>query len=318
MTAQLGDAQAASPELLRLLELKADGREFVEATRRFDLEQQKLIEWDLKLAGEHQDNGEPKLAVEKQEDAKRRVALIDEAWRQVLGEYPNDSRANTYYGELLYDYLGDSMGGVQLWLLAIHVDDKEGRGHNNLAIHYFHSGDYDKGLKHLGKALKEEPKNPDFLYNAAQLYLNHFPFIAEKYDISKQKLYEQAMKHSRDAAKYAPDDYEIVSDYATNFYAAEGFEVKVDWKQAAEAWRAARKIAKSEEDKFFTLLNEGRTWLRASDNKNAAAALTQALMIRPDSEAAKKLLDEANGQSPAPESETSGPASDAGAAAPSQ
>ncbi len=57
----------------------------------------------------------------------------------------------------------------------------------------------------MEEALEVEPDNPDFLYNATQLYLNFYPQVAKRYEWPKKKVYHEAMKMSRKAAKLAED-----------------------------------------------------------------------------------------------------------------
>lgn len=294
------ESAAISPELAPLEALANDQKALVDATRRFDLQQQSLIDWDRSMASEYSNSGLPDLVATKGQDIRRRLALIREAWEFVLGYYPNNARANNYYGELFYDYLGDQWKGLEYWKLAVKFDEDLGLAHNNLGLHYFHQGQYDKGLRHLGTALGLEPKNPDFLFNVAQIYLNYFPQLEKKYDMNRKKVYKEAIRMSRDAAKYAPDEFDLLQDYAVNFYAAENFGVEADWEEAAEAWEKARAYAPNAQSRFFTFLNEGRVWLRAKKPERAAVALEEAKRLRPDSEVTSQLLDQANREAGTP------------------
>jgi tetratricopeptide (TPR) repeat protein len=259
--------------LAHLANLTGDQEQLVEAVRRFHRQQLALVDWDRRLLTDYSQDGQDDLALTKVQDIRKRVALARDAWRYVLDYYPNNALANNYYGELQYDHLGDPAGGVQSWLLATRLDDKLGLPHNNLALHYVHAGQIDTGLRHLGKALDLDPKNPDFLYNGAQFYLNYFPRLEKQFEFKKVKLYKEAMRMSRDAAKYAPGDFQIVQDYAVNFFAAQNFGVEPDWNEAAAAWQKAQALAPGEEEKFYTVLN-------------------RALAIRPESDVAQRLLGE--------------------------
>jgi tetratricopeptide (TPR) repeat protein len=172
------------------------------------------------------------------------------------------------------------------------MDEDLAMPYNNLGLHYFHSGDYDRGLTNIGKALDLEPENPDFLFNTTQIYLTYFPQIEKEFGMDKEKLYKEAMRMSKDAAKYAPNDFQILQDYAANFYAGENFGVEVNWSEAALAWQQALPMAPSDADKFYVLLNEGRTWKFANQPGKAAEALNKALVYEPDSRVAKQLLEE--------------------------
>lgn len=286
-------AQAPLPgELVHLQVLVENPRELVDAVRRFDLQQQKLLEWDGDLARKHAAAGQRDLASIQAEESSRRKALIERAWVFTLQYYPNNPRANNYYGEFLYDYRGRIAEALQKWLLATRMNEDFASPHNNLGIHYFHVGDYDNGLNHLGKALKLDPKNPDFLYNLSQMYVIHFPQIRQKYKMSEKELYREAMRLSKKAAKYAPDDYEIVKDYAMNFFAGANFGIEVDWGQGAEAWVQARALSRNAQDRFYCHLQEGRAWIRADESARALASLNEARAFEPDSVVVQNLIHE--------------------------
>lgn len=296
LAATQGATAATLPdELAHLEELRGNEAALVEAVRRFAEQQQAMIIWDRELMEDYVRENDQALAETKLADLQRRLQLIETAWQFVLSHYDANARAHNYYGEFLYDYRQDPLGGVRHWNLAVSTNSKLASPHNNLAIHYFHTGMYDHGLRHLGEALELEPKNPDFLYNAAQLYLTYFPQFERKYDLTRAELFKEAMRMSRDAAKLAPEDYPIAKDYATNFYLGEQFKLKVDWEEAARAWQAAHALAPNEAEKFFTLLNEGRVWLRAGNKARASEVLQKALALEPESDVVKNLLAEAGG-----------------------
>jgi len=282
-------------ELAHLDALADEPEALVDGARRFDLQQKKLIDWDLSLIEGYRREGKADLAATKQDDIRRRVMLMRQAWEFVTARYPNNARGQNYYGEFLYDFAKQQEKAVQAWRVAIGLDDELAGAHNNLGIHYFHTGDYKRGLKRLQRALELEDDNPDFLFNMAQMYLIHFPDIQELLDVSKEKLYREAMEMSKEAAKLSPEDYELQQDYATNFYASENFGVEADWEEAARAWQTARAQAHTDVQTFFTYLNEGRTWIRSGKLKNAIVPLEAAAALKPDSSVVAQLLTKAKG-----------------------
>ncbi len=280
-------------DLAHLEALATQPEELVSAARRFGLQQQSLIEWDLALIEEYRREGKYDLARTKQAGITNRVDLMRRAWVYVIERYPNNARALNYHGEFLYDYDGQQVQAVQNWRVAIKIDEKLAAAHNNLGIHFFHNGDYRNGLEHLQRALELEDDNPDFLYNMSQMYLIHFPQVGALLDFSKDKMFKEAMRMSKDAAKFAPNDYDVLLDYATNFYAGDTYDVEIDWELAALAWQQARTQARTQIQIFFTHLNEGRTWLRADEKENAIEALEAAAAMRPDSRVVEQLLTKA-------------------------
>lgn len=280
-------------ELAHLAALAEDQDELVSAARRFDRQQQELIGWDRSLVQKFIDQGKPDLVATQQAATRKRVDLLRTAWVYVTDRYPNNARALNYYGEFMYDYDNDQAKALQNWHMAVKLDDELAAAHNNLGIHFFHVGGYRNGLDHLQRALELEDDNPDFLFNMSQMYLLFFPQLGRMLDLSKEKIYKEAMRMSKRATRFAPDDYDILLDYATNFYAAENFAIESDWEEAALAWQRARSKARTETETFFTFLNEGRTWLRSNKKGNAVKPLEEAAALRPESRVAKKLLKEA-------------------------
>lgn len=292
-TVALGST-AQLPENLAFLEsLSNDETAMVEAARNFISQEKELIETDKGLLVQYRESGKRELAESNIAEIGRRIETMDAAWTYVLSKFRNNAAANNYYGELLYDCRGNHARGLERWKIALAIDEDLDRAHNNLGIHYFHSGEVPRGLEHLTRALKLDPKNPDYLFNAAQMYLNFFPQLEKELGLTKQKLYKKAMAFSRDAARYGEGDYSLHKDFADNFWSGSNFGVKVNWEDAAEAWREAREYARDQSDVFHALMNEGRTWVHAERWDNALERLNEASQIRPDGPAIKTLLERA-------------------------
>lgn len=278
------------PELKFLETIESDEAALVDAGRRFQLQQFALMDWDDQLIQNYAADGQGDLAATQQEETQKRGKLVRTMWEWVLERYPQNARANNYYGEYLFDYSGDEAGGLKHWMTATQIDDDLGPAHNNLGIYYFHTGEYNRGLEHLDRALKLEPDNPDYLYNLAQMYLIHYPQIERITKTPRDKLYKRAMDMSKKAAALLPNDFDIVQDYAVNFFAAENFGIDADWEMAAEAWKRAQAVARTEDERFYALLNEARAWMNGKQPKNAISPLEQAVKLQTDSTVAQQLL----------------------------
>ena len=277
------------PALAHMETLEDDEAKLVDAVRGFDRLQCGLAEWDMELAEELALAGDQDLATEKMERAKERLALVEQAYDYALERYPNNGRALTYYGELIYDYQGDHAKALMLWKKAAALYPTLSAPLNDLAIHYCHTGDVPRGLEYFDRALELEPEHPDYLFNACQIYLTRFPEVAKHYDWSLKKVYKTAMKMSRKAAELT-NEYDLIEDYAVNFFAAEHFQLDADWRTAARAWQWARDRARSEVEVFYTWLNEARVWIEEGNETKARACLEEALKLRPESEVAKNLM----------------------------
>lgn len=273
--------EAAEP----LNDLMSDEDRALELLRDFHLVQMQLLEWDIALARDLQAQGDTFAAQTKVEDARERAKTVRTAYEAFLDAYPKNALAHNYYGELLYDEFGDHAAGLQQWKLALMLDEDLARAANNLAIHYSHAGDYMLAFRHLDKALDLEPDNPDFLFNAVQIYLTNSPQAMEHYGWDQEKLYKEAMKMSARAAELASDDFQVVQDYAVNFFAAERFGVEANWRAAADAWKQTRALADSPGDVYFTWLNEARAAIEGGMAERAAACLAEARTFQPDSPA---------------------------------
>lgn len=229
-------------------------------------------------------------AIDQLHDTEPNRRMVQQAYEYALDIHPRNARLLNGYGELLYDELGQTGRATRLWRRATRLDPTCAEPFNNLAIHYCHVGKYRAGLSALQKMLHLEPGNPEFLFNAVQLYLSHGPQMASLLGWEPARLYHEAMVLSQRAAASRPCDFEFLKDYALNFFTAENFGVEPDWGQAAQAWQAARHHAPNDDMRFATWLYEARTWLRASERAKAEACLKKGLALRPQSAVARELL----------------------------
>jgi len=286
-------------ELAPLRDLLDNEPLVVDALREYDVAQQALFEWDIALARKYSETGQQELAEQKAEQANRRLELVKQAYEIVLRNYPKNPRALNYYGELMYDRYGDHAVGLQNWKMSAQLDEDFAPPRNNLAVYYSHTGNYDLMMKYLDEALELDPDNPDFLFNAAQMYLIHFPQIQRIKGWNKEKIFKKAMAMSRKASELLPNDFELAEDYAVNFWASENFGVEVDWREAAAAWEHARSVAHNTDEVFNTWINEARAWLQVPNWKRARVCVEKALEIRPESAAAQTLMRRIKEQDPA-------------------
>ena len=235
-------------------------------------------------------------------EAKNTEALLCLAQLTAISElslktFDHNASVHNFRGTILYDAFGKQLEGVQEWLKAVSLDPKYSDPYNNLGMHYFHSGLYELGFQNMDKALELDPKNADYCFNMAQNYLIYRPQTEEIRGWDAPKIYKEAMKLSKKATKLAPDDYEILEDYAVNFIAAENFELEPDWKESTKAWQAAREHAENNVQTFFTWLNEGRAWRNLENKKEARRCFEAALGIIPGNEVATRLLNDVNAES---------------------
>lgn len=218
------------------------------------------------------------------------VEEIDEIYQKLLNMYPEKTIVYDEYGAYLYDYLGDETKAVELWEKGLSINPNDASINNNLALHYFHIGEYEKGWKFLQNAIQNGKNDANIMYNSAQIFIIHRNQIQEMTGWEMEKIYQQAMDYSKKATELAPTDFEIQKDYALNFFTATQFNLPIDGKTSAIAWQSARKVARNKDEEFYTWMNEARAWLAIKELKEAKRCLEQALEIRPNSEIAKNLL----------------------------
>ncbi len=218
------------------------------------------------------------------------ITTVEELYKEGLQKYPTNLRIYDDYGSFLYDYKMDYINSVKLWEQGYALNENDPSINNNLALHYFHVGDYDKGWKHLQNALKYGEKEANILYNSAQIFIIYRNQIQERTGWEKEKIYKKAMEYSEKAVKINPNDFELSKDYALNFFTATQFNLPIDGKKSANAWQNARKKARTEDEIFYTWVNEGRAWLAINELKKARECLVEAIKIRPDSKIVKEIL----------------------------
>lgn len=292
-----GSLAAETPEKFKDLETHLeDETAFVDAVRAYDRVLTTRSELAQMEAEMRKKQGDQEGFEKSMANARAATAEIRVLYDWAMGHFPNNARLQNYYGELLYDAYGDAAGALKAWTNATSMDPKLAEPHSNLAMHYCHSGRYELGFSEMETALKLDKNNPDFNYNMCQLMMIHNIQYEEIKGISQSRIYKKAMKHSATAVKYLPTDYDVLEDYALNFFAAERFGVEADWEDAAVAWQAAREHAHNDTQRFFTWLNEGRALLRTKHPDRGIVPLENALKIMPDSGPAQELLRRAREQ----------------------
>jgi len=283
-----GVSQDLPKEMEHLRELASFPDELVEEAYQYHRTQVKSISDELDSLRRNR----VALTNLKKAQLQEQANNIEKIWQFVLTKNPENARAHNYYGELLFDFLANQTDGLQHWIRASQLDPNYASPQNNLGLAMFHSGNYKKGYEHLKKALDSDPKHSDYLFNMAQMYMTHFPQLGDILGKTKSQMYKDAMKMSEKAAKYAPDEYEVVYDYANNFFAADRFDVKISWTTAAKAWQKVIPLSKSKDELFNAHLNQGRTWLKANQGTKARSAFKEALNIDPDSRVANQLYNQ--------------------------
>lgn len=284
-------ATASHAPLAGLAEALDDQERAIAMARTIDLEQRAIADWQGGLAHGLMARGRGDEALPIVQDMQRRHQVIQEAYALVLARYPNNARANNYYGDALFDFAGEEDRAVSHWTKATEYDPDFAPPYISLGNHYTHSGLYAKGLEAFDKAIAVDPQSPEGYYHLVQIYLINWPSLEPLLNKSSQELYAEAIAMSEKASRLAPNDYELARDYALNFFAGDRMQATVDWPKAAQAWERVHILAKSGTMKFQALLYQARAYIRAENSSGAENALVAALKIMPENQVAKDLLE---------------------------
>ena len=277
-------------EMARVEGLLGDEASVVEKVRAYDRLHQKLADIHGRRGEALQKEGNKEEADKELRRANDELLLCRQAYETALERHPGLAGLHNYYGELLFDRFDEQKAGVEQWQKAVELDPKTARACNNLGIYQCHAGQYVEGLANLDKAVLLEPENPDYQYNLAQIYLTNWPQVVKIRNWTSDQVYKAAMTASETAARLAPTDFDLVVDYARNFFTAGQMGAQADWEAAAKAWQHARTLARNDDERFNAWLNEARVWYKAGKGGAVEKCCEQALRIRPQSLVAKELL----------------------------
>lgn len=281
----------SAPSLELLRPYLDNQTEFERRIRAFDKLQVGLAQSKYQEAMELEHQGNTAAAAAASEEARKTLDLVKEGYELGLSHFEKSPFLHNYYGELIHDFFNSANKALKHWLRSVEIDERFARAHCNLGMYYFHTGMYSLGLEHMNKALALEPDNADFLFNMVQVYLTHFRQIADIRKCTIERVYEEAMKMSERAAVLGPKDFQLQRDHAFNFFVAERFGITPDWEEAAAAWNKARMLARSDDERFNTLLYEARAHVRANNKLAAKNCLLEAQSLMPQNELVQNLLD---------------------------
>lgn len=283
LTALSGQQQASAWEMPAPPSLEGSRQEVESRVRTFDKFMMMHIRRLEPQLSELENEEKTEEAYDLKETMLGYLEAVRESYEEALELHGDSPLLNNFYAELLHDYMGQPGDAGKHWRRAISLDPHYGRALNNLGLLYCHEGRYNEGLAHLDQSLKEEPDNPDFLFNMVQIYFIHPLHVMQAKKISRKKVYEEAMAMSEKAVRHAPTAFDLLRDYALNFFVAESFDAKPNWKKAAKAWQDARKQARGKMELFNTWLNEARVHIRNKDKSSARKCLTEAEKLWPES-----------------------------------
>jgi tetratricopeptide (TPR) repeat protein len=283
-------AEEGVDEIETLKAFLVDKAQFEQKVHTFDKLHTAIARGLYAKASSLEKQGDKEAAYAAAQESERHINLVQSAYEMGLGHYDDSAILHNYYGEFIYDYLGDANKGAQHWKKAIQNDPNLARAHCNFGMYALHNGMYSIGFESMDTALRLEPDNPDYLYNMVQAYFAHSLYLMQERKMNRAKIFTEAMKMSKKAADILPEDFEILRDYGLNFFLGEEYGEKVNWKDAAKAWQKARTKARTDAERFNTWLNEARVYKNMEDSKKTLECLNAALEIWPDSPVVQELI----------------------------
>ncbi|MCK5862669.1 MAG: hypothetical protein KAH38_09295 [Candidatus Hydrogenedentes bacterium] len=229
------------------------------------------------------------------QEAEYHINIVKAAYDLGLLHFDDSAKLHNFYGEIIHDFFNQSNEAAKHWKRASQLDPDFARAFCNFGMYACHTGMYSIGLDNMDTALRLEPDDVDLLYNMTQLYLLHPAHIMQIRQWPRNKVYNEAMKMSKKAVYLRPGDFEVLRDYALNFFTGEDFEIKVNWNDAVKAWQAARSKAKTDAELFNTWLNEARAHKRNDNKEKTMECLDAAQSIWPESSVVKQLIKDFRG-----------------------
>ena len=285
-------ADDTGDELNVLKQYLGDRESFEKKVYTFDKLHMAIARGLFKNAQTYEKAGKTEEAYEAAEAAQHHISLVKQAYALGLDTFGDSALLHNYYGEFLYDTLGEANKAATYWKQALQMDSSCARAQGNYGMYALHNGMYATGFDSMEKALRLEPDNPNFLYNMVQVYFTYSLYLMESRKFTREKIFKDAMKMSKRAARLLPEDFDVCRDYALNFFLGEEYGVNVKWKDAAQAWRDARRSARTKAETFNTWLNEARVHKRNEDEKKAVECLNKAQAIWPESPVVKQLIED--------------------------
>ncbi len=219
------------------------------------------------------------------------VALYD----RYLKQNPRDARAHYDLGELFYSGVQDEKQARKLWLRAIELDPGFHQAYNSVAVHFADSGQHDKALRYVRKALELAPEEAVYHFNAATFYFNFRLTARQLFRWDLPRVWQEAMAEYRRAIELDPTNYEMARDYALSFYSASFFGVEPRYDLARSVWEQALSLAPDRGQRVMVLTHLARVSLLAGDREQARDYVEQALAMKPNDAPArilKRKLDE--------------------------
>lgn len=214
-------------------------------------------------------------------EIKAVFAQVVDLYQRYLKEHPRDARAYYELGTLYYWEGQDEDRAASLWLRTIELDPRFDLAYNALAVHYADAAAPDKALRFITEALRLEPDQPVYHFNAATFLFSFRQQAMKMFGWDLRRTWREILGHYREALRLDPDNYVFARDYAQTFNFAHYFGVEADYRRARAVWEQALPLAPSRSERVMVLTNLARVSLYLGERAAAERYLREALRLNP-------------------------------------
>src|SRR5690606_29458494 len=200
---------ASHASLAGLTDVLQDEALALDTARAIDLEQRALAASEEGRAQRFAMEGRDEEARRLAASARERYGAILQAYRLILERYPDNAKANNYFGDALFDFVGDEAKAVVYWTKATERDPEFAPPWISLGNHYTHAGQYAEGLKTFERGIAADPESPEGYFHLVQAYLIYWPDLGKLLNKTGPELFTEALAMSEKATTLAPNDFEL-------------------------------------------------------------------------------------------------------------
>jgi tetratricopeptide (TPR) repeat protein len=198
-----------------------------------------------------------------------RLDTMRTRYDEFLRRHPDSSRGYLAYGTFLNDIGEEELAHVQ-FENAARIDPKNPAAWNNLANYYGENGPLTNAFVDYARAIELDPAEPVYYRNFATTVYLFRKDAKEFYRINEQQVFDKALDLYRKAMEFAPDDFELATDYAQSYYGIRPLRTN----DALLAWTNALKIAHNDIEREGVYVHLARVNVGAMRFDEARGQLT--------------------------------------------
>ena len=210
--------------------------------------------------------GESKEALNQR--IRARLDSVRKDYEDFLRRYPDFARGHLAYGSFLND-IGEEDAAVAQYGKAAQLDPKNPAAWNQLANYYGEHGPVTNAFVDYAKAIELNPAEPVYYQNLATVVCLFRKDARAFYDISEERVFDQAIALYRKAMQLDPQNFLLAADYAESYYGIRPLRTN----DALGAWTNALQIAHDDNEREGVSLHLARIKMAAGRFAEARAHL---------------------------------------------